>query len=206
MRSISLLVFILYSLNTLAQDSYFTGKIVYEYTFLNPNTGQDITETMTEQMGAEQHYFINEHSYKSYDENGIFGQLYNSGNNKYYFAQGDQIMMIDASVTMDKVTEIIHLDETEIILGFECKKLIVKTENSETIYWYSPQLTIDYEIFSGHKFGEWADYLKASNGSIALKFIVENEYYSWISTATFIESMTFEKGDFDIENEIDSKN
>ncbi len=205
MKLLSLFLFVLiFTGTTSAQEKPFTGKIVYEYTFINPETGVDVTDMMAEQYGREQHYFINEHSYKSYDENGAFKQLYNSENNKYYFAQGDQIMMIDASLTMDKVTNIIHLEETEIILGYECKKLIVKTERSETIYWYSPQLTIDYEIFSGHKFGEWSNYLEATNGALPLKYIIKKGDYVWTTFANSVEEMSFKADDFDIENELES--
>jgi len=194
------------SVGLLAQDSFFTGKIIYDYTFLNPKTGQDITEVMSAQMGAQQHYFINEHSYKSYDENGTFGQLYNSETNTYYFAQGTQIMKIDASKAFDEVIEVTHIEGTENILGYPCRMLLIKTKNSETKYWYSPQIKVDEKVFGNHKFGEWADYLAASNGALPMKYVVKNENYTWISTATSIEKMLLTDDDFDIRNEIKSSN
>jgi hypothetical protein len=207
MRSLFLFtLYALFSVGLLAQDSFFTGKIIYDYTFLNPKTGLDITESMSKQMGAQQHYFINEHSYKSYDEKGEFGQLYNSETNTYYFTQGTQIMQLDASKSFDEVIEITHLDGSENILGHECKMLIVKSKNSETKYWYSPQIKIDVEVFGDHKFGEWADYLEASKGALPLKYIVKNENYTWISAASTIEPMFLTDDDFDIQNEIKSSN
>ncbi|MBO6794077.1 MAG: hypothetical protein JJ895_09205 [Balneolaceae bacterium] len=204
MRAIALLFFSLYSCVVLAQDSNFTGKIVYEYTFINPETGVDVSDMMAEQYGREQHYFINEHSYKSYDENGTFKQLYNSANNLYYFVLGDQVMKMEASnATANEIT-ITQFDETETILGYECKKLIVKTESSETEYWYAPKLSVNQTVFSKHKFGEWSNYLEATNGALPLKYIIKKGDFVWTTFATSIEIMSFKDDDFDIENELES--
>lgn len=207
MKSFSFsLLFLLISTVISAQDSFFSGKILYDYKFENPNTGEDITKILSTQLGKEQHYYIDGKSYKSYNEKGEFSQLYNSSTNTYYFVQPQtgSLMQLDASNSMDSVISINKLSDTEMILGMESKKLIVISQNSETVYWYNESIKVDPNIFKNHEFGEWASYLAATNGALPLKYTVKTQYYNWTSTAISIEEMKFTEDDFNIEAILDS--
>jgi len=196
-----LLAFIINCLPAFGQTSTFTGLIIYDYQFQNPVTGEDISEQLAQFLGKEQHYLINDHSYKSYDESGNLGQLYNSKTNKYYFVNhGDgQLMELDAANSSSENVSVHHLDETETILGMQCKKLIVKTESSETTYWYSSQIKVNHTVYENHNFGEWAAYMNASGGALPLKYVVKNQNYTWTSTARELKEMEFTEDDFDLE-------
>lgn len=198
MRYLLFLAFLFLSSTLYAQINNFTGKIIYEYTFQNPETGQDITNQLALDFGLEQHYFINSSNYKAFDENGDFVQSYNSETNKYYFLNPstDQVMVIDASTKTSDNVEVIHFEDTEIILGKECKKVVVKTTIAETIYYYSEEIRVNPEPFLGHEFGSWSNYIKATNGALPLKYIVKNKEYTWISLATNIERMELTDQEF----------
>ena len=176
----------------------FAGKIVYQYTFNDPESGQDITDQMADILGYKQHYFINSNNYKSYDEKGNLGQLYNAIDNKYYFPnpRTDEIVVIDASLQMSEIISITHSEETELVLGKVCKKVVVKTETDETTYFYSDEIAVDPSAFESHKFGGWNAYLNATNGSLALKMIIKNQNYIWTSVAVEIEPFDLTYDDF----------
>ncbi|MFV1884876.1 MAG: hypothetical protein ACMZ7B_10340 [Balneola sp.] len=199
MKYLLFFLLLLPQLQLIAQTTYFSGKIVYENTFLTPVSGEDITEEMAEFYGKEQHYFIHFDSYKAFDEKDNFGQLYNGHDNKYYFLNPntDKIAVMDASFQASKIVSITHSENTESILGKVCKQLTIKTTSDETTYFYSDEITVNPEKFSQHKLGDWSEFLKASNGALPLKYIVKNENYTWISTATSIQRMDLTRDDFD---------
>ena len=204
MKNLLCLVLSLIWLPVLGQTDNFTGKIIYEYQFQEPQTGKDITSQMSQSFGKKQHYFVNDHNYKAYDENGDLVQLYNSSTNKYYFANPNtgELMVLDANKTISEIESVQHSDETKEILGRVCKKVTVKTTRGETTYWYSPEIQVNSENFTNHKFGGWSTYLEASKGALPLKYIVKNANYTWITTATDIQKMDLDKTDFEINQEI----
>jgi hypothetical protein len=194
-----LLFFLLLPQLLVAQTSYFSGKIVYDYQFLNPDSGEDITEKMSSIYGSEQHYYIHHDSYKAFDEKNNFGQLYNGSDNKYYYLNPNtkDVMEIEASIQTSEIASISHTDKTASILGRNCKQLIIRTNTEETVYFYSDEIKVNPSNFSGHKLGDWSEYLKASNGSLPLKYIVKTENFTWVSTAVSVEEMDLTKDDFD---------
>jgi GLPGLI family protein len=52
----------------------------------------------------------------------------------------------EAKMTFDKTEEpeIILADEKLQILGYECKKAIVRSGKTETVYWYTEELSFDF--------------------------------------------------------------
>ena len=123
----------------------FNGKITYEYEFLDPSTREDITKEMAKSYGEKQYYFISNNSYKSYDENNNFRQLYNGSTNKYYFVNpsNNEIMVLDASYSISEVISITHSEETKMILGKLCKQVVIKTDQDKTTYFYNEDLRVD---------------------------------------------------------------
>ncbi|NGP88461.1 hypothetical protein [Fodinibius halophilus] len=192
---------------TPGESNIFSGKIIYEYQFKDRQTGKDITHQMGQRFGTEQHYFINAFNYKAYDGNGNFKHLYNSKTNTYYYIAPATIrlMATNAGNTVSEVISVEHFNETKNILDYLCKKVIIKTNHDKTIYWYSPEISISPEPFAKHKMGGWGRFLKESNGSLPLKFIVESDSYTWISTATDIKKMELKAENFTTSNEVDQK-
>ncbi len=184
-----------------AQSNSFSGKIVYEYTFENPNNGADLTANFTPFFGSEQHYYIDGLNYKSYNAKGELTQLYNSDTNTYYYQnpQDGSILKMNAAEGSEESITVKHENSTDMILGKELKKVTIISDGSKTIYWYNSEISVDHTVFENHKFGDWGIYLEATDGALPLKYIAEVQGFLWISTAISIEEMTFEKGDFDIE-------
>lgn len=183
----------------LCQSNSFSGKIIYEYQFFDPQSGADITGQMSTLLGKEQHYFILDDSYKAYDEDNNFEQLYTGSDNKYFFPNPttNEIMVIDASFSMSEIISVTHKEETETILGKVCKQVVIKTTTDETVYFYSEDIAVDPSKFSEHALGQWNAFLKASNGSLPLKYVVKNEQYVWNSIAVSYEEIELSPEDFD---------
>jgi hypothetical protein len=111
-------------------------------------------------------------------------------------------MEINAVNQTSKVLSVEHFKETQQILGKECKKLVIKTESGETIYWYNSDITLNPKNFSDHNVGNWNTYMEESNGALPLKFTVKAQNYIWISTAIKIEDGDLTQKDFQLDNEI----
>ncbi|PIQ21443.1 MAG: hypothetical protein COW65_09045, partial [Cytophagales bacterium CG18_big_fil_WC_8_21_14_2_50_42_9] len=75
------------------------------------------------------------------------------------------------------------------------------------IYFYSPQIKTDKRVFAKHSFGEWNKYLEATDGALALKYIMTNKKYGyiWTSTATEISKMKFTSKDFSFPENVQVK-
>jgi len=170
-------------------DKYFEGKITYKYTFLDPKTGKDITNQYTETIGTKQVYFVDEYHYKSINDWGKLTQLYDAESNTYYSFDGkeNKAYKLPAEHRTSSSLSINHPDSTAIILNRECHIVTLTSNLSRKIYYYDPELKIDYSNFLNHYFGDWNRFLKATDGAIALKTIVKTDKYIWISEAVEIE-------------------
>ncbi len=177
----------------------FTGKIQYKYSFTDLQ-GNDITDKAASSMGREQHYFVNNTFYKSYDEENNITQLYDSRSNTYYgFWKDKTSNKIDALTRTSQEYTITKLGKKETILGYKCISIQVETDDATTIYYYSPSLRIDYKAFAKHNFGDWNRYLEATDGALSLKYIITNHKkgYIWTILAEKITKMPLRTEDFE---------
>lgn len=179
--------------------SPFTGKIQYVYSFSDLQ-GKDITESAAVDMGLEQHFFVDDSNYKSYDEKNNLTQLYDSRNNTYFgFWKDKTAHRIDAMTRTSQQYQITRLKHKETILGYDCEAIQVVTDELTTVYYYSPQLRIDHRAFAKHNFGDWNRYLEATNGALSLKYTITNHKkgYVWTVLATKITRMHLGDRDFE---------
>lgn len=190
------LVFILLT-SFRGDEESFTGKIVYKYTFTDL-AGNDITEKLAPFFGAGQHYFIDSKNYKGLNEKLELVQLYNSETNKYHYYSADGVKVFDGSTVTSQKADVTRLDKKEKVAGYECLSVKLETDNSETVYYYSPLVKVNPKAFEKHNFGEWNKYLQASGGGITLKFVLTNRKngYIWTSVATEVVKMKLKAKDF----------
>ncbi len=192
MKRYILLLFIgISTISAIPNAGTFTGKIQYRYSFTDLQ-GNDITEKAAQALGREQHYFVTDSNYKSYDEANTITQLYNSRSNTYYgFWKNKTASRIDALTRTSQQYKVSKLDKKETILGYDCVAIQVETDNTSTVYYYSPLLRIDHKAYLKHNFGEWNNYLKATNGALSLKYIITNPQkgYVWTVMAEKITPM-----------------
>ena len=177
----------------------FTGKIQYKYSFSDLE-GKDITEKAALVLGREQHYFVSDSNYKSHDESNNITQLYDSRTNTYFgFWKNQTAHRIDALTRTSQKYMIRKLDKTETILGYKCRAIQVETDETSTVYYYSPLLRINPKGFSKHNFGDWNRYLEATDGALSLKYVITNlkKGYVWTIQATKITKMQLGAGDFE---------
>ena len=187
----------------LSQNTYFVGHIVYKNMFFTP-TGIDITDKLSEMMGKEQNYYIKSNNYKSvFNGSAMSMQLYNGFENKCYIIFPNKTgQEIDASVVSDSILSIEHISEDTLLLGRKCKKLVIKSSQSITIYYYDPNLQVDKKQYIKHEFGNWNRYLEETNGALPIKYVVKNSIFIWDSEAVKIEEMNLMDSDFKLSGEI----
>lgn len=199
MKKIILLIFVVFSaVSAIPGPGGFTGQIHYTYSFTDLE-GRDITEKAAAVMGREQYYFVTDSSYKSYNEENVITQLYNSSSNTYYgFWKDKTASRIDALTRTSQQYKVTKLGKTETILGYDCMAIQVETDNTTTVYYYSPLLRINYQAYQKHNFGEWRNYLEATNGALSLKYIITNPQkgYIWTVKAEKISPMKLSESGF----------
>ncbi len=186
----------LFSLTFLsAQD--FSGYILYDYKYID-SLGQDITDEMGEKLGLKQHYYINGTDYVVFDHHDNMQQLYNSKDNKYYFPFKGEVKVVSGDLAYPNSPKIIESSHKATILGHECSSFVFETATNTTTYYYSDDFSVDPDVFSGHRFGNWATYLQSSNGGLALKIVIEKDHYTQILEAVKIEEQTIDQSKFDV--------
>lgn len=183
----------------------FVGKITFNYSFTDLK-GNDITDKMALYLGREQHYFIDDFNYKSYDENNTWMQLYNSETNSYYFFNKDNTAKrFDGATQTSQKFIVTKLDKKEKIAGYDCESIQVETDNASTIYFFNKTIKTNPKNFSKHNFGEWNKYLQATDGALSLKYIITDHKNGYISTCVAIEVSKLKLTASDFEFPIDKQ-
>jgi len=194
-KIIHLLLFIsfIYNLNGQA----FEGYIMYEYQYID-SLGEDVTAQLSPSMGSEQHYFIDSSNYVALNENEELIQLYNSATNTYYFVIEGQIKSLSASFQYPKNTVIEKSEVSDTIIDFDCNAVVFTSEMSETTYFTNDSIFVEPLAFTEHIFGNWALFLKETEGALPLKFITKSNGIIQIATAQIVKRMEIEDRYFDI--------
>ena len=187
--------------NYLYAQGYFEGRIIYKFEFFENVTGRNITDSLSPYLGSQQLYFINGNNYKSYNQDTILTQLYNSETNKYYFVTpGEQtVYMLDANEISSSLIEVKLLEDLDTILGYPCQALMIVTDQDTTISWFSPAFKVPFDNFSKHSYGHFYTYLKNTDGSLPLKYSIKNKFFTTIATALKVQKRMFTVTSFDIQ-------
>lgn len=188
----SLLIFLTLScLYSFCQTDYFEGKITYQLTYLDPETGEDITNQYKDLLGSQKVLYIDDANYKYLNQSNELLQLYNAENQTVFVhnSNSGHILEVDSRTSIARVTEVEYLDAGEEVFGKYCNRVIIKTVMDETLYWFDPSFKINKDAFLQHQYEHFSDYLQASNGSLPYKYRYEGSQYVVIGTVTKIEPM-----------------
>lgn len=198
-KSFLVLAFAITLTSSIPDSVRFTGMIKYKYSFTDLE-GHDITDKLGPKLGLEQHYFVNDSNYKSYDQSNNIIQLYNGRTNTYYgFANDKTSRRIDALYRSSQQFKVTKLDKKENILGYDCVAIQVDTDNTSTVYYFSPDLRISTRGFAKHNFGDFNAYLEAAGGALSLKYVITypKEGYTWTILAEKVTPMKLDVKDFE---------
>lgn len=182
----------------ISDKEIFVGKILYKYSFTDFK-GNDITDKIAPYFGREQHYFIDNLNYKTYDEKNVLTQLYNSETNIYYsFSKDKTAKKYDGAVQTSQSFIVTKLNKKEKIAGYDCESIQVQTDNVTIVYYFNKNIKTNPKNFSKHNFGEWNKYLEATDGALSLKFIITDTKngYIWTSIATEVSEQKLTLSDF----------
>ncbi|MEQ8581037.1 MAG: hypothetical protein RIC30_05020 [Marinoscillum sp.] len=195
MNKILLLLFSAISLNLNAQTNFFEGRISLKLQYFD-SLGNEVNAA-TLGRDTEMHYFVSEGNYKSLNEKGVITQLFNSSSNKYFFNNQGQIQVMDASFKYPQTGTVKQLSGEEEILELKCSKLTIESESDFTTYYFSPELTVNKELYQNHNFGNWNLFLNSTNGALALKYEIE---YPSAGLSVLMEAYEIEEIDMSIED------
>ena len=197
----SILCFFLISMA--ADDKKFVGEILYKNSFTDLK-GNDLTQRLAPVLGLEQHYYTDGVNYKATDEKRDWRHLFLQKSKTYFYFNADKsahkISVADIAQQNVKITK---LDTREKIAGFDCKILQVDKSNTTTIYYYSALVKTDPKIFADHYFGEWNQYLEATDGAFPLKFVLTDRKngFVWSAVATKVTKLKLTAKDFEFPRE-----
>jgi hypothetical protein len=180
------------------ETGLFTGKIIFQNTFTDLK-GNDITAQLAPYFGREQHYFIDGKNYKAYNENGNWVQLYQGATNSYYyFSTNMTAKRMDASLETSTQFKVTPIGQTGRVAGYDCHMLRTDTDKASTVFYYSPAIRINQTAFEKHNFGDWNKFLKASDGALALKFVMTDTKngFIWTSEAKIITRQKLAEAEF----------
>lgn len=190
MKPTFLALLVLLATGVFAQS--FEGTVTYRMDVKNPMPDRVPDSLFYASIGnlgsITQVYRYKGNNYRSDIKETEAVQLYDPKKKRLYSYKegGDTTMWSDATKYMDELVEIRPLDETETILGVECKAVMVKSKFAQTTYYYSDKYKMDPKRFEGHTYGLWEDYLKET-GALPLKFVVVSPFTNVVSTAVDIK-------------------
>ncbi|GAB3586943.1 hypothetical protein GCM10027345_37160 [Hymenobacter daeguensis] len=182
-----------------ADGPWFSGKIVYRNSFTTL-AGQDITDKIAPIMGSENLYYISGENYKSYTEKKQLLELYTAKTNQmHYFINGQPSIVDAATNTPGAVVK--PLSDKATIAGYACQSLQIDTNGNTTVYYFSPKLRVNQELYKKHLAGNWYSFLQASNGALPLKFVMTDRKQGFVMTceATSVQAMALADNEFTVD-------
>jgi hypothetical protein len=175
------------------QEKEFEGIIDYKLVVKNPMPELMSDSLWIARVGktiSNHKYYYKGSNYKNVIDKKQL-QIYKPKSNQIYnyTIEKDTVFtnILNANKSIDSLRSIEKSDKTELILGYECQELIIKTKLTETTYYYSRELNIPSVNYINHHYGNWYEYLKETN-SLPLKIIVKNKFLFMEMTAINLES------------------
>lgn len=177
----------------------FEGKILYNNTYKSKNPQLTDLQWST-MLGSTQEYFIKEGNYKSV-LNGDFmqWQIYNNSENRLYnkMSNSDTVIWNDAAIQGDEVLKVEVNKNVIEILGYKCDEVILTCKSGIQKYYFNSSLSVNSELFTNHKFGNWFDYLSKSN-AVPLKLSIDSAQCTIESIAITVVPMQLESKEFEL--------
>jgi hypothetical protein len=190
---------LLYSFTVAADGPWFSGKIVYRNSFATL-AGQDISDKIAPIMGSENLYYISGENYKSYTEKKQLLELYTAKSNQMQYFINGQPSTVDAA-TNSPGAVVKPLTDKVTIAGYVCQSLQIDADGNTTVYYYSPKLRVNPELYKKHLAGNWYAFLQASNGALPLKFTMTDRKQGFVMNceATSVQPMVLAENEFAVD-------
>jgi hypothetical protein len=187
MKNIFKILFICLSATLYSQG--FKGEITYSNTYKSKNN-QINNEQLSLMLGTTQNYFTQNGNYKSVT-NGklVLWQLYLNKENKLYSKMSNSEIAYwqDCNIQGDTVLKIEVNKNITTVLGLKCDEIILTCNSGIQKYYFNSKLPVDPNMFSGHKLGNWYNYISKSK-AFPLKMIIENNQFIMTSIAIKIDN------------------
>ncbi|PWL32073.1 MAG: hypothetical protein DCO95_02515 [Roseivirga sp. XM-24bin3] len=165
----ALVLFSLCLLPSLTNAQTFQGTIDYKIEMMNPNPEiisdslwqASLKESLGERGYIIQKYFYSGENYASEisagKENGF--QVFNPKDKLIYSwqADSDTATTLDSRKSFDSFIEMAENEDTEDIMGIQCKSITIKTKFGTTQIWYNNDyLKVDPKSYQGHIYGQYS--------------------------------------------------
>ncbi|MCF6168794.1 hypothetical protein [Lutibacter sp.] len=187
--------------NTMYSQEYFEGLVTYSVNYESKLTNVSSNQ-FNKLMGTKQYYAIKEGNYKSvFNGSFIKLQIYRNDENRNYSltAKSDTLYYEDYSNNKDKALIYEIKKNQDTIMGIPCDLIIVKAENSKTLFYFNSTYRVNPELFREHNYGNWY-YTISKTRALPLKIVAETDQYIMTSIATEITFMKLNDNVFEIQN------
>jgi hypothetical protein len=184
-----------------AQKS-FEGLVTYNVSYKS-KMPQLTDEQMTRLGGTTQLYYTKGDNYK-YIWNGKLFEwaIYSGRDKKVYskFSTVDSILWYSVELSHDTIykTELKENDTT--ILGYPCNRLTFTCKTGSQVYYFSPALAVDPDLYTDYKVVNYYDYLRIAK-AVALKEIFVTNEAETVITARDIQQQPVDDRIFEIPKE-----
>lgn len=181
----------------------FEGIITYKVEIENPNpniVSDSVFFSRAERTFIQKYYF-KENKYKSVT--AINGEkeieLYDPIKQRLYTYDQDEDIAswTDTTKRLDEIVEIKKSERTFELLGLNCKALGFSLKNGIMFFAYSDDIALSAELFEGHKYDYWWDFLSRTN-AIPLKIKVSTPFSNRTLTAIDIERTKLSDDEFKV--------
>jgi hypothetical protein len=166
----------------------FEGEIVYQVNYTSKMQGVS-NERITNAMGDRDDYYVKNGDYKNVMNGSVFQwQIYRNADNRLYnkMATNSALLWTDGAVNKDSVFNVAVVFGAARILGYSCDEVILYCRSGIQKYFFNAKFGVDSDLFTKHRFGNWAAYLSKAH-ALPLKFILDNPQYTVESTAVSVK-------------------
>lgn len=158
----------------------FEGSIVFSFEFKDKK-GVFTDEESKKEIGDRYTYFLKGKKY-AYEFNGSMNRrgYYNGNDTVFDHFSGIKELWYNLITKIDeeKITGYKITNVTKNILGFECKQLLLTTNQGNQIIYFNNDYVIDPKIRKDHKLGNFDKLARITNGGFVFRHEINRKDYN----------------------------
>lgn len=195
-KILTLVVLFSFSNLLIGQDIFFEGKIQYKIKSID-KIGNNTTDSL---LGTKLDYFVRKNKFKHVFQGQQGIEVIYPGNDTIYIISKrlNKVFFQDVKSFSQKVISYEIKKNVIEVNGVVCDLLFVITNKGKQYYYFNESYKVNKNYFGNHNYELWSFMLEKTNGSIALKSIMDFKDKYFEMTAVLIEEKTLQDSIFSI--------
>ena len=161
---------------SLYSQNNFEGILTFKIQ-MQDKTGQMSDDESNLYIGTEQKYYLKGKKYKS-EMNGLLEMktIHEGKDSIFMMIKGQDALMFElTNVADEKIISYEFKETNEVILGYKCELLEVKTDKGFHKYYFNRNFKNGPDSYENHHMGLWSFFNEKTGGAISLKSISDLE-------------------------------